>query len=113
VQAGWLLRDGEVLAGADLAETFWDRTRGLVGRAAYDGALILTHTRSVLSFGARFALDVAFVDADLVVLAMVRLPPWRLALPRRRGRSIVESAAGSFDRWGLRLGDALEFRAAG
>ncbi len=113
MQTGWLLRDGEVLAAADLAETFWDRNRGLVGRSTYDGAMILPHTRAVHSFGMRFPLDVAFVDADLVVLALVRLPEWRLALPRRRGRSILESAAGSFDRWGLRLGDALEFRAAG
>jgi uncharacterized membrane protein (UPF0127 family) len=113
VQMGWLLRDGEVLAGADLAESFWDRNRGLVGRATYDGALILTRTRAVHSFAMRFPLDVAFLDADLVVLATVRLPEWRMALPRRRGRSILESSAGSFDRWGLRLGDALEFRAAG
>ena len=113
MQTGWLLRDGEVLAGAELAEGFWDRNRGLLGRSTYDGAMILPRTRAVHSFGMRFPLDVAFVDADLVVLAMVRLPEWRMALPRHRGRSILESSAGSFDRWGLRLGDALEFRAAG
>jgi uncharacterized protein len=113
VQTGWLLRDGEVLAGAELAEGFGDRNRGLLGRSTYDGAMILPRTRAVHSFGMRFPLDVAFVDADLVVLAMVRLPEWRMALPRHRGRSILESSAGSFDRWGLRLGDALEFRAAG
>jgi uncharacterized protein len=113
MQTGWLLRDGEVLAGADLAESFWDRNRGLIGRSTFDGALILPRTRAVHSFAMRFPLDVAFLDADLVVLSTVRLPEWRLALPRRRGRSVLESAAGSFDRWGLRLGDTLEFRAAG
>jgi uncharacterized membrane protein (UPF0127 family) len=113
MQTGWLLRDGEVLAGADLAEGFWDRNRGLIGRSTFDGALILPRTRAVHSFAMRFPLDVAFLDADLVVLATVRLPEWRLALPRRRARSVLESSAGSFDRWGLRLGDTLEFRAAG
>ena len=113
MQMGWLLRDGEVLAGADLAESFWDRNRGLIGRATYDGAMIFAGTRAVHSFAMRFPLDIAFLDADMVVLATVRLPEWRMAFPRRRGRAILESSAGSFDRWGLRLGDALEFRAAG
>jgi uncharacterized protein len=111
VRTGWLLRDGEVLAGADLAESLWDRTRGLMGRSSYDAALILSHTRAVHSFAMRFPLDVAFLDAEMTVLATVRLPEWRMALPRRSGRAVLESAAGSFDRWGLRLGDMLEFRA--
>jgi uncharacterized protein len=40
----------------------------------------------------------------------VYLPPWRVAMPRRRCRRILEAQAGAFDRWGLRAGDRLELR---
>lgn len=110
MQAGWVLRDSEVLAAADLADSFFDRLRGLIGRSIYDGAMILPRTRSVHSFGVRFALDVAFLDHEWRVVSMVRVKRWHLSMPRPRARSVLEAKAGSFDRWGLRLGDQLEFR---
>jgi uncharacterized membrane protein (UPF0127 family) len=58
----------------------------------------------------RFPIDVAFCDKDMVVLDTVRLRPWRLGRPRRRGRSVIEAQAGSFERWGLRIGDTVEVR---
>jgi uncharacterized membrane protein (UPF0127 family) len=36
--------------------------------------------------------------------------PWRMSVPRRRGRSVIEAQAGAFERWGLRVGDHLELR---
>lgn len=110
MQAGWVLRDGQVLAAADLADSFTDRTRGLIGRSDFDGAMILPRTRSVHSFGVRFPLDVAFLDKEMKVLSMVRLSRWRITMPRMRASQVIEAKAGSFDRWGLRLGDQLEFR---
>jgi len=110
MQAGWVLRDGQVLAAADLADFFTDRTRGLIGRSDFDGAMILPRTRSVHSFGVRFPLDVAFLDKEMKVLSMVRLSRWRITMPRMRASQVIEAKAGSFDRWGLRLGDQLEFR---
>jgi uncharacterized membrane protein (UPF0127 family) len=113
MKQAWLLRDGEVLAAAEVADGFGDRARGLLGRDGYEGAMLLPHTRSIHSAGMRFALDVGFLDRDLVVLATVRVPAWRVALPRRRGRSVLEAQAGSFERWGLQVGDRLEIREAG
>ena len=43
-------------------------------------------------------------------MGVTTLPPWRMSLPRRRGRSVVEAQAGAFERWGLRVGDRLELR---
>jgi hypothetical protein len=106
----WLLRDGDVLAAAELADGVGSRAKGLLGREGYEGAMVLPRTRSVHTVGMRFPIDVAFCDRDLVVLDVVRMPPMRLALPRRRGRSIVEAEAGAFERWGLRVGDHLELR---
>ncbi len=106
----WLLCDGEVLATAEVADTLGRRTRGLLGRTEYVGAMVLPHTRSVHTVGMQFAIDVAFCDKDLVVLAVTTLRPWRLGLPRRGGRSVIEAEAGAFERWGLRVGDRLELR---
>jgi uncharacterized membrane protein (UPF0127 family) len=106
----WLLRDGDVLATADVADGLGARAKGLLGRSAYDGAMILPRTRSVHTVGMRFAVDVAVCDRDLVVLAVLRLAPMRMSLPRRRGRVVVEAQAGAFERWGLRVGDRLELR---
>jgi hypothetical protein len=59
----------------------------------------------------RFPIDVAFCDADGVVLRTVTLVPWRLSPYVRRSAFVVEAEAGAFDRWRLRVGDRLELRA--
>ena len=58
----------------------------------------------------RFPIDVAFCDADLRVLRIVRMP--RPARPGWCGarRAVIEAEAGSFDRWKLRPGDELEVK---
>jgi uncharacterized membrane protein (UPF0127 family) len=106
----WLLRDGDVLAAAEVAEGLAARSRGLLGRNGYEGAMVLHGTRSVHTIGMRFAIDLAICDRDLVVLDVVRVRPMRMTLPRRRGRSVIEAQAGAFERWGLRVGDHLELR---
>ena len=106
----WLLRDGDVLAAADVASSFGARLKGLLGRDGVEGALLLRPAKSVHTLGMRFAIDVAFCDRDLVVLDVVTLRPHRLTRPRRRARCVIEAEAGAFERWGLRVGDQLELR---
>ena len=106
----WLLRQGDVLAAADVAETFSERTRGLLGKSTFEGALVLPRTRSVHTFGMRFPIDLAVCDKELVVVAVTTLRPWRMSMPRRGGRWVIEARAGAFERWGLRVGDQLELR---
>jgi uncharacterized protein len=107
---GWLLRDGEVLAALEVAETFRERSRGLLGRAGIEGAILLRPARSVHTFGMEFPLDVAFCDRDLVVRRTLCLRPDRITLPALRSGCVIEAAVGSFDRWRLRPGDQLEVR---
>ena len=106
----WLLRDGDVLAAADVVDDWVGRSKGLLGRDGYDGAMVLPRTRSVHTVGMRFPIDVAFCDPDLLVLDVARVPPLRLTRPRRRCRTVIEAEAGAFERWGLRAGDQLELR---
>lgn len=102
------MREGDVLASLEEATTFLARTRGLLGRGGLTGALLLRPAMSVHTIGMRFALDVAFCDSEMTVIDMVRMRPWRIGLPRRRARSVIEAEAGAFESWGLRVGDQLE-----
>jgi hypothetical protein len=113
MRTAWLLREGQVLAALDVADHPMDRMRGLLGRATYDGAMLLPQTRAVHTLFMHFAIDVAYLRPDLSVRAVATMPRWRVGLPRPGCRCVLEASAGSFERWGLRVGDRLEMRDAG
>ena len=106
----WRVRDGEVLASLEIAEDRRARRRGLLGRDGIDGAMWLTPARAVHTMGMRFDLDIAFLDDELDVVAVVCMKRHRLGRPRPRARSVIEAEAGAFERWGLQVGDQLEVR---
>jgi uncharacterized protein len=109
---GWLLRGADVLASLELASSRADRRRGLLGRDGLDGALLIERCRWVHTVSMRFAIDVAFVDADGTVLKMVTMHRHRVGVPMLAARAVVEAEAGAFARWNLNLGDRLEVRLA-
>ena len=107
----WLLRDGEVLAALEIADSRKARRKGLVGRDGIDGALLLPSARmGVHSIGMRFDLDVAFCDRDMVVRRVVCLRRSRMTRPSFRAPCVLEAEAGAFGRWGLHVGDQLELK---
>ena len=106
----WLLRDGDVLAALEVADTWGARVKGLLGRDGLDGALLIRPAKSVHTLGMRFAIDVAFLDADLTVLDTACMRRHRIGRPRLRARSVLEAEAGAFERWQLRPGDHLELK---
>ena len=106
----WLMRDEQVLAAVDIAESFRDRSRGLLGRDGVEGALLLRPARQVHSFGMRFPIDVAFCTRDLVVVRTLSMRPGRITRPSLRCRCVIEAESGAFARWGLQPGDQLEVR---
>lgn len=106
----WLVRGTDVLASLEVADGLWTRTRGLLGRSGYEGAILIRPARSVHTIGMRFPIDVAFCDGDLVVLKALRLVPHRVSSPVRGARQIIEAEAGAFERWRLQPGDQLEVR---
>jgi uncharacterized protein len=106
----WLLRDGDVLASLDLARSWRERSKGLLGRDGIEGALWISRARQVHTVGLRFSIDVAFCDREGVVLRTVTMPPYRVSLPVLKARSVIEAEAGAFGRWNLRVGDQLEVK---
>lgn len=95
-------------SGADvpleIAASYRARARGLLGRDGLTGAILLTPASGVHTFRMRFAIDVAYLDRRLTVLAVTTLRPGRLGLPRPRARHVLEAEAGAMERWGLRRG---------
>ena len=80
----WLVGNGRVLASAEVAATRAARRRGLLGRDDVVGALVLPRCRWVHTIGMRFAIDVAHLDADGVVLRVTTMSRHRIGLPVRR-----------------------------
>lgn len=106
----WLVRGEEVLAAAEVVVTARQRRRGLIGRDALDGALILRPCRQVHTIRMRFRIDVAFCDRDGFVLHTATLAPNRLSRLVPRAYFAIEAGAGAFERWNLQPGDLVEVR---
>lgn len=106
----WLVRDEEVLSSLEVAQSFRARFKGLLGRRGIRGAIWIHPCRSVHTFGMRFSIDVAFLDADQVVIRVLQMRPNRLSRPYWKARSVVEAEAGTFASWELAVGDELEIR---
>jgi uncharacterized membrane protein (UPF0127 family) len=75
-----------------------------------DGAFVLTPCKWVHTIGMRLDLDVAYLDRDGAVIKTERLAPLRIAAPVRHCVTVVEAAAGSFERWDMQVGDRVEVR---
>ena len=85
-----------------------ERRRGLLDRDGLPAghALLIRRARSIHTFGMRFSIIAAFLDEDLRVVSVRRLPPGRIALPRVRARHVLECPEGSDLRPGDRLVEA-------
>ncbi|WP_431042489.1 DUF192 domain-containing protein [Streptomyces sp. P1-3] len=95
---------GGVRVSLEVAASYRARSRGLLGRDRLDGALLLTPASGVHTFGMRFAIDVAYLDRRMTVLAVRTMRPGRVGLPRPRSRHVLEAEAGALARWGVRRG---------
>jgi uncharacterized membrane protein (UPF0127 family) len=93
-----------------LANTFWTRLRGLLGRRrlATGEALWLRPCNGVHTLGMLFAIDAIFLDAELRIIKLVEnLRPFRVTAPHLGARSVLEMSAHSAARAALKVGDQL------
>jgi uncharacterized protein len=101
-------RDGAVVcANCVVADSFWLRLRGLLGRRSLgpDEGMLFRNTGSIHMFFMRFAIDAVFCDEALRVVKVARgLRPWRVA-GARDAKVVVELAAGAAE--GIDSGDRL------
>lgn len=106
----WLIRDGEVLAAAEIARHGKERRKGLLGRQSINGALVITPCKGVHTFRMKFPIDVAWINSEGRVLRTRTMKPWRLSLLIPRAQSVIEAEEGAFERWGLHVNDTIEIK---
>jgi len=98
------------------ARTFLSRLVGLLGTAAIaEGeGLWIVPCRSVHTLGMRYPIDVAFLDAQGVVVGILEgLPPNRVGRVFRDARAALELRAGTLAATGTAPGDRLELEEGG
>lgn len=97
---------------AERATAFLHRFKGLMGRrslAVGEGLHILP-CNSIHTFFMRIPIDVAFLDAQgVIVKQLSALPPWRATSVYLQSRSVLELPAGVLEASGTREGDRLSF----
>jgi uncharacterized membrane protein (UPF0127 family) len=103
-----------------LGESFSERFLGLMGRGSMDaGEGLYLKTSSIHMMFMRFPIDALFVaKADergvrKVVGMRKHLPPWRgIVMPIRGAEGVVEMPAGTLERCGIAIDDAVVFDAS-
>ena len=106
----WLVSEGRVLAAAARATSRTDRRRGLLGVTEVCEPLLLDPCTWIHTIGMKTAIDVAYVDAEGIVLRTEHMKPWRVGPLTRRAQYVIEAAPGSLERWNIHVGDTIEVR---
>jgi uncharacterized membrane protein (UPF0127 family) len=93
-----------------VADRWWLRLRGLLGRAqlAEGQGLLIDPCRAIHMAGMKYPIDVAFLAADGAVVAMYpALPPGGRTRWHRAAARALELPAGSLAATGTREGDLI------
>lgn len=92
------------------AASYWERLVGLIGRTHLppDEGFVIEPCGSIHTFFMRMPIDVLFLDAQGAVLRTVaNVRPWRAYVGCAKARSVVELAAGTIERRGIKVGDRI------
>lgn len=104
----WLLHKDRVVASIEIADTWRSKWRGLLGRDFVEGAMLIQNARSVHTIGMRFPIDVAHCDAEMCVLKVTTMKPWRIGRFVFKARCVIEAESGAFKRWEIGPGCQLK-----
>lgn len=94
-----------------MADTFWTRAKGLLGRKGLHKGegLIITPCSSIHSFWMRFPFDAVFLDKNQVVIRAVSgVLPFRI-LQAKGSRHVVELPAGSIDLYKIQVNHRMRW----
>lgn len=108
-------RDADLAARATVADTFWPRLRGLLGRTELEQGegLVIVPCSSIHMLGMTFALDVLHLHRDGTVLkALSNIKPGQLGPMVWRSHLAVELPAGTIAATGTVQGDRITLEPA-
>ncbi len=109
-------RDGEKICSAKEAKSFLNRARGLMFWGTLtkgEGLLIefssVLKSRSIHSFFMRFTIDLIFIDAEMTVVDLKTISPWKMYTPNRDCKWVLEVNAGTIEQNEIKIDDILTF----
>lgn len=99
-----------IVENLSLAESFWQRGRGLLGTKSLpnDCALWIRPCNNIHTFFMNYSIDCVFVDKKLTIQKIAEsVPPFRFVGPFWSSHSVIEMASGVAAAKNLRIGDHL------
>ena len=90
-----------------LADTFFKRFKGLMGKKDFEDALLFTNLTdsSIHTMFMRFEIDIYFLDKNKIIYDKVSLKPWKFYKPKKQARYILETKKNKLK---LEIGDSLD-----
>ncbi len=105
------VRTDQLLADqVEVAASFYQRTKGLLGRAGMEKGegLYITQCSSIHTFFMRFPIDILFLDRERKVTKVIsELKPFRVAFGARRTVGVLELPEGTVDKNRCEIGDLI------
>lgn len=101
-----------LLTRARLADSFWLRLRGLLGRSSLEPGegLILVGEKSIHTLFMKFPIDVVYVDKTYrVIRTDVNMVPYRLGPFVAQSAYVLEMSVGMINHTATEVGDQLTF----
>lgn len=92
-----LMKGNSSLIHIEIADTFWKRAIGLIGKPRMEAGrgLLIPDCRSIHTGFMRFPLDLVFLDRNGRVVNIVRnVRPWRVVWGGGQARSVLEVQSG-------------------
>ncbi len=103
-------RQKTLISKLEVARSFSERGRGLLGRQGLDpqAGLWILRCNSIHTFFMKFPIDCVFLDKNLKVIAIYPdVQPWRIVWTGWSARSVIELASGVSRQVGIQVGDQL------
>lgn len=94
------------------ADNYFLRLIGLLPKKRLEAGegLWIIPCNEIHSIGMQFAFDAIFLDKDLKVVHLIeRMKPFRLCLPIKHAKTVLELDGGIIAQTGTQVGDQLQF----
>lgn len=94
----------------DIAESFWSRGKGLLGRKdlRMNEALWIKPCNNIHTFFMKFAIDCIFLDSKMEIKNLAKnVGPFRFVGPFWKSHSVIEMQSGFIESKKLKIGDCL------
>lgn len=109
MRTGQLYINGRQYGTAGIADSFFLRLRGMLGRdfSCFD-ALLIRPCSSIHTMLMAYPIDAVFLNAGGKIIRIAsNARPWTPYVGAKRVKSVLELPAGKAEEWNLRAGDRI------